>query len=159
MPHEIERKFLVNLNKVTLPSGGVSIRQGYLPVSENEKAVVRVRVKGSEATLAVKGENIGAVRPEFEYSIPVNDANTMLDTLCQKPKIDKTRYEIPAGKHIWEIDVFHGDNQGLIVAEIELADESDSFEKPEWLSDEVTDDPKYYNSNLLQNPFNDWSAT
>lgn len=159
MPHEIERKFLINLNKAPLPSRGVRISQGYLPLSENNKTTVRVRVKGGEATLAVKGENVGAIRPEFEYFIPVKDAETMLDTLCQKPLIEKTRYEIPAGNHIWEIDIFHGDNQGLVVAEIELADETDSFEKPDWLSEEVTEDPRYYNSNLLQNPFKDWSAT
>ena len=159
MPFEIERKFLVHLDKVNLPPHGNRIRQGYLPLSKDDKTIVRVRVIGGAATLAIKGENVGPVRPEFEYSIPINDADQMLDTLCQKPLIEKTRYEIPAGSHTWEIDVFHGDNQGLVVAEIELADENDSFEKPEWLAEEVTEDPKYYNANLLENPFKNWSAT
>lgn len=159
MPEEIERKFLIDLKQVALPSNGNEIRQGYLPLSENNKTVVRVRIKGDEATLTVKGENVGAVRPEFEYAIPFNDAITMLDTLCQRPLIEKTRYEIPLGNHLWEIDVFHGDNDGLVVAEIELTDENDQFELPNWLSEEVTHDPKYYNSNLLRNPYKNWGAT
>ena len=159
MPEEIERKFLIDLKQVTLPSNGIEIRQGYLPLSENNKTVVRVRIKGDEASLAVKGENVGPVRPEFEYTIPFDDAVTMLDTLCQRPLIEKTRYEIPLGNHLWEIDVFHGDNDGLVVAEIELTDEHDQFKLPDWLSGEVTDDPRYYNSNLLQNPYKNWSAT
>ncbi|MCP4429954.1 MAG: CYTH domain-containing protein [Gammaproteobacteria bacterium] len=159
MPNEIERKFLVDPDKVPLPSSGIEIKQGYLPLSENAKTVVRVRVKGGEAFLTVKGENRGATRQEFEYVVPVSEALEMLENLCQKPLIEKTRYEISAGKHLWEIDIFHGDNMGLVVAEIELTDENDHFERPNWLTEEVTDDPKYYNSNLLQKPHKDWSAT
>ena len=159
MHEEIERKFLIDLKQVILPSNGIEIRQGYLPLSEHSKTAVRVRIKGDEATLTVKGENVGPVRPEFEYAIPFNHAITLLDTLCQSPLIEKTRYEVPLGNHLWEIDVFHGDNDGLVVAEIELTHECERFEQPTWLSDEVTDDPRYYNSNLLQNPYKKWVAT
>ena len=159
MPKEIERKFLVDLDQVPLQSNGIKIKQGYLPLSESVKTVVRVRVIGEEAFLAVKGENKGATRQEFEYAIPVSEALELLENLCQKPLIEKTRYEILTGKHLWEIDIFHGDNKGLIVAEIELTDENDHFELPNWLSEEVSNDPRYYNSNLLQKPYKDWSAT
>ncbi len=157
MPDEIERKFLVNLDRVPFPSTGIEIRQGYLPLSESTKTVVRVRTKGEEAFITVKGENRGASRQEFEYPIPVPEALEVLEDLCTKPLIEKTRYEISADKHIWEIDIFHGVNKGLVVAEIELAEENDHFERPDWLLEEVTDDPRYYNSNLLQNPYKDWS--
>jgi len=159
MPSEIERKFLVDLAQIPLPPGGIDIRQGYLPLSASVKTVVRVRVKGEQAFLTVKGENRGATRAEFEYAIPLSEALDMLENLCLKPLIEKTRYEIPAGEHLWEIDIFHGDNKGLVIAEIELNDENDHFERPEWLSEEVTHDPRYYNSNLLQKPYKDWSAT
>ncbi len=159
MPEEIERKFLVTLEKISLPPDGIEIIQGYLPLSEKVKTAVRVRVKGKEACISVKGESIGATRQEFEYTIPVVEALEMLDKLCQRPLIEKTRYEISAGKHLWEIDIFHGDNKGLVVAEIELADENEPFGRPNWLAEEVTDDPKYYNSNLLQYPYKNWSAT
>jgi len=156
MPSEIERKFLVNLDQIPLPSNGIEIKQGYLPLSENVKTAVRVRIKGEEAFLTIKGENKGDTRQEFEYTIPVSEALELLEDLCHKPLIEKTRYEICVDKHIWEIDIFHGDNKGLVVAEIELADENDRFEHPNWLTEEVTDDPRYYNSNLLQEPYKNW---
>lgn len=159
MPSEIERKFLVNLDQIPLPSNGIEIKQGYLPLSENVKTAVRVRVKGEEAFLTIKGENKGATRQEFEYTIPVSEALELLEELCHKPLIEKTRYEISVDKHIWEIDIFHGDNKGLVVAEIELAAENDQFERPNWLTEEVTDDPRYYNSNLLQEPYKNWCTT
>jgi adenylate cyclase len=159
MPSEIERKFLVNLDQIPLPSNGIEIKQGYLPLSENVKTAVRVRVKGEEAFLTIKGENKGATRQEFEYTIPVSEALELLEELCHKPLIEKTRYEISVDKHIWEIDIFHGDNKGLVVAEIELAAENDQFECPNWLTEEVTDDPRYYNSNLLQEPYKNWCTT
>jgi adenylate cyclase len=156
MPSEIEKKFLVNLDRIPLPANGIEIKQGYLPLSENVKTAVRVRVKGEEAFLTIKGENKGATRQEFEYTIPVSEALELLEDLCHKPLIEKTRYEISVDKHIWEIDIFHGDNKGLVVAEIELADENDQFERPNWLTEEVTDDPRYYNSNLLHKPYKNW---
>lgn len=159
MPSEIERKFLVNLDQIPLPSNGIEIKQGYLPLSEKVKTAVRVRVKGEEAFLTIKGENKGATRQEFEYTIPVSEALELLEELCHKPLIEKTRYEISVDKHIWEIDIFHGDNKGLVVAEIELAAENDQFERPNWLTEEVTDDPRYYNSNLLQEPYKNWCTT
>ncbi|MCP4186007.1 MAG: CYTH domain-containing protein [Gammaproteobacteria bacterium] len=159
MPKEIERKFLIDLEQVELPSNGTEIKQGYFPVSKNVRTVVRVRIIGDEAYLTIKGENIGSVRSEFEYSIPVDEALEMLGNFCQKPFIEKTRFEIPNGRHVWEIDVFHGDNEGLVVAEIELNEESDEFDLPDWVSGEVTSDPKYYNSNLLIEPYKEWSAT
>ena len=158
MPDEIERKFLVDLDRVPLPSAGIEIRQGYLPLSERTKTVVRVRTKGDAAYLTLKGENRGATRQEFEYAIPVLEALEILEDLCHKPLIEKTRYEISADNHLWEIDIFHGENKGLVVAEIELKDESDHFERPGWLLEEVTGDPRYYNSNLLQTPYKDWGA-
>lgn len=158
MPEEIERKFLIDSNRITLPSNGIEIRQGYLPLSESVKTTVRIRIKGGEGAIAVKGENRGAVRAEYEYSIPPGDAMEMLEGLCRKPLIEKTRYEIPIDAHLWEIDVFHGDNDGLVLAEIELTDENEPFAHPDWLVQEVTGDPRYYNSNLLQNPYKDWRA-
>lgn len=158
MPDEIERKFLVDLDRVPLPSTGTEIRQGYLPLSECTKTVVRVRTRGEAAYLTLKGENRGATRQEFEYAIPVSEARDILDDLCHKPLIDKTRYEISADNHLWEIDIFHGENRGLVVAEIELKDEDDHFERPDWLLEEVTGDSRYYNSNLLQKPYKDWAV-
>lgn len=156
MPKEIERKFLIDLHRIILPPNGSEIRQGYLPLSESVNTAARIRIKGGEGKLAIKGENLGAVRSEFEYGIPLEDAEAMLADLCQKPLIEKTRYELAFGEHLWEIDIFHGDNAGLVVAEIELSDVNEPFERPEWLVQEVTDDPRYYNSNLLQHPYRDW---
>ena len=155
MPKEIERKFLIDIKKLDLPDNGIVIRQGYLPTSS--KTVVRVRIKGVKAFLTVKGENKGAVRSEYEYDIPLIEAEELLNDLCDKPFIDKTRYEINVADHIWEVDIFHGENSGLIVAEIELDDETEKFELPSWVTEEVTGDAKYYNSNLLNNPYNKWS--
>ncbi len=159
MPTEIERKFLVELARVPLPPRGIEIKQGYLPLSENVNTAVRVRVMGERAFLAVKGKNSGATRQEFEYPIPLPEALEMLQNLCQQPLIEKTRYEIPVGEHLWEVDIFHRDNDGLVVAEVELNSEDDDFERPDWLAEEVTDDARYYNSNLLQHPFKDWDAS
>jgi adenylate cyclase len=99
---------------------------------------------------------VGARRAEYEYEIPHSDAEEMLDTLCARPLIEKVRYVLEHGQHTWEIDVFEGDNAGLIVAEIELGAEDEAFERPSWLGDEVTDDPRYFNSNLVSHPFKDW---
>jgi len=156
MPKEIERKFLVDLTKLELPDSGSDIKQGYFPMAKDVKTVVRVRVKGENAFLTIKGENIGATRAEYEYSIPVADAVEMLEALCQKPFIDKTRYEIPVGMHTWELDIFRGENEGLVIAEVELASESEEFELPSWAGKDVTGEAKYYNSNLLHNPYAYW---
>lgn len=154
MATEIERKFLVDINKLPLLEDGYDIKQGY--IQTKDITVVRVRVKAEEAFLTIKGENVGATRLEYEYSIPLEDANEMLEKLCTKPIIDKTRYEIKHMNHIWEIDIFHAHNDGLIVAEVELKDENETVELPEWILKEVTNDIRYYNSNLLENPFSKW---
>ncbi|MHC4856906.1 MAG: CYTH domain-containing protein [Planctomycetota bacterium] len=159
MPKEIERKFLVNLSEISLPDNKEDIKQGYLPIADSVKTAVRIRIKGSNAYLTIKGESKGAVRSEYEYAIPINEAREMLEDMCQKPFIDKTRYEISVGKHNWEIDIFHGENKGLVIAEIELSEESDKFDLPGWVGEEVTNDPRYYNLNLLLNPYRKWRTT
>jgi adenylate cyclase len=155
MALEIERKFIIDINKLEKLENGYDIKQGY--IQTKDKTAVRVRVKGDEGFLTIKGENVGATRLEYEYPIPVVDANEMLDKLCGKPIIDKTRYLIQYKKHTWEIDIFHKENDGLIVAEVELESEDEIVELPEWIVKEVTDDSRYYNSNLLEHPYSHWS--
>jgi adenylate cyclase len=150
---EIERKFLVNGNAWKEESTGVLYRQGYL--STDKDRVVRVRTMGNRAALTVKGAPKGLRRLEFEYEIPLDDAEQLLD-LCENPLIEKTRYRIEAGRLTWEVDDFHGLNQGLVIAECELETEDQVVEKPEWVGEEVTDDPRYYNSHLVLNPFTTW---
>lgn len=154
MAKEIERKFLVVGEAWRKLAKGTVYRQGYL--STVKERTVRVRTIDDAGYLTVKGISVGATRSEFEYDVPVADANEMLDSLCEKPIIEKTRYKIPVGKHTWEIDEFAGVNQGLIVAEIELAEENEAFSRPEWIGDEVTGDPRYFNSNLIAKPFSTW---
>lgn len=154
MAIEIERKFLVDLTKVDSLVQGQVICQGYLPTEG--KTAVRIRLSGEQAFLTIKGVTRGATRTEFEYAIPVADAKSMLVELCLGPKIEKTRYLKVIGRHTWEIDVFSGENQGLVVAEVELNAESESIEIPNWVTEEVTDDPRYYNVNLLSLPFSQW---
>ena len=156
MPEEIERKFLIDRDKLVLPDRGVEIQQGYLPLAEASKTVVRVRIKGDKGLITVKGENVGAARPEYEYEIPIEDAREMLSTLCQRPIIEKTRYEILVGGHLWEVDLFRGDNDGLMIAEVELSHVDETFERPGWVTSEVTDDARYYNANLLSAPYSQW---
>jgi adenylate cyclase len=153
---EIERKFLVLKDRINLSGKGQRIVQGYIPTAD--KTAVRIRINGDKAFLTIKGENSGAVRSEFEYAIPLADANAMLEELCLKPFIEKRRHHIALGGHTWELDVFDGDNSGLWVAEIELASETEAFDKPDWVGEEVTGDPKYYNSSLIQNPFRCWQT-
>ncbi len=155
MAKEIERKFLVKGEEYKTLAKGVNYRQGYL--STVKERTVRVRTIDSEGFLTVKGITVGASRAEYEYKIPAAEANEMLDNLCEKPIIEKNRYKIAQGKHTWEIDEFLGVNMGLIVAEIELTAEDEKFEKPSWIGEEVTGDPKYFNSNLIKNPFSNWS--
>ena len=152
---EIERKFLlVSDDWRAAVRQSQSMRQGYL--NNEQHCSVRVRIAGDQAWLNLKGVTIGAQRLEFDYPIPVADAHHMLDTLTCKPVIEKTRHWVDVGDHTWEIDVFEGDNLGLIVAEIELDDPEEAFAKPDWLGQEVTDDPRYYNTCLSSHPFSHW---
>lgn len=153
---EIERKFLVN-QKLWKPSnGGTHFKQGYL--NSQKERVVRVRIEGDVAKLTIKGANNGLTRSEFEYALPVEDAAILLDSLCEKPLIDKHRHREVIGGKVWEIDVFHAENEGLVVAEIELASEDEGFELPAWAVKEVSSDPRYFNSNLLKNPYSRWKG-
>jgi CYTH domain-containing protein len=155
MATEIERKFLVKSDAWREGPPGTEIRQGYL--ARGEKHVVRVRLAGDEAFITVKGAGKGISRSEFEYPVPVEDAREML-ALCPPPLIEKTRHERHHAGHLWEVDEFHGDNAGLIVAEIELDAEDRDFEKPDWVGEEVSDDPRYLNARLAERPWRDWGA-
>jgi len=153
MAKEIERKFLVDSSKLpTLPKGYI-MKQGYVPT---QGITVRARISDDQAFLTLKGRATGLSRSEFEYPIPVEDAQQILNELCTHPLIEKTRYLIPHGNHTWELDIFEDHNQGLIVAEIELGSEDESFEKPKWITKEVSYDRKYRNSNLIAHPFCKW---
>ncbi|HUI20406.1 MAG TPA: CYTH domain-containing protein [Methylocella sp.] len=154
MAIEIERKFLIDPDVWKPEDEGISYRQGYL--SSEKQRVVRVRVVGTEAFPTVKGISENISRLEFEYPIPRNDAEIILDRLCERPLIEKTRHTQRVGNNLWEIDVFHGENDGLIIAEIELSFEDETFEHPPWLGKDVSEDPRYFNSNLSRNPFKNW---
>ena len=152
---EIERKFLVkNDSWRSSIESQVHIMQGYLASDPN--ATVRVRVKGDAAYLTIKGAASGISRSEYEYPIPVEDAQEMLRDLALNSVIDKTRYRVRSGKHLWDLDLFAGANAGLALAEVELASEQEAFEMPDWAGEEVSDDPRYYNANLAQNPYKCW---
>ncbi|HKK05748.1 MAG TPA: CYTH domain-containing protein [Gammaproteobacteria bacterium] len=156
MATEIERKFLVTDDRWRNDAdGGTPYRQGYLVGSE--RASVRVRLQGEKAYLNIKSATLGVRRLEFEYPVPAEDARVMLESLCDKPLIEKTRHFIDYGGHRWEIDVFGAENAGLVVAEIELDDEQEDFERPPWLGEEVSHDPRYYNVSLVRHPYKDWS--
>jgi len=145
---EIERKFLVDpekWSKIKKPQA-IHIVQGYL--HRSDQLVTRIRIKDNKAFMAVKSSNIGITRLEFEYEIPLIDAQEMLEQFCPK-KIEKHRFEIPFGDYIWEVDEFISPNNGLILAEIELPDEKSIFQSPNWLSLEVSENPNYFNSNML----------
>ncbi|WP_313806216.1 CYTH domain-containing protein [Flavobacterium sp.] len=153
---EIERKFLViNADFKSQAIRQTRIVQGYL--NTNPERTVRIRIKGDQGFLTIKGKSneTGASRFEWEKEISLTEAEHLLP-LCEKGSIDKIRYEIPVGKHIYEVDVFDGENKGLIVAEIELSDENETFEKPSWLGTEVTVDERYYNAYLSKSPFLTW---
>jgi adenylate cyclase len=160
MATEIERKFLVTGDGWRDQADqGVRYRQGYLtslaPGGE-AKVSIRVRMQGSAAYLNIKSATLGIRRQEFEYPIPAADAKAMLEKLCVGAVVEKTRYHVTCQEHVWEIDVFHGDNAGLIVAELELTDEHEVFARPAWLGDEVSEDTRYYNVCLAQHPYKDW---
>jgi adenylate cyclase len=153
---EIERKFLVTSNIFTKDAIRHNrIVQGYL--SSSPERTVRVRIKGNKGYLTIKGASneSGLSRFEWEKEIDVEEAEKLLK-LCEKGVIDKTRYEVIVGSHVYEVDVFTNENEGLIIAEVELSSESEIFEKPIWLGEEVTGDIKYYNSYLSKNPFKNW---
>ena len=155
MGQEIERKFLVKGDFKCFATGKYRIKQGYL--SSAKGRTVRVRIKEDKGYLTIKGEagESGVSRYEWETEIPVAEAEELL-ALCEPGLIDKTRYLVPAGEFTFEVDEFYGDNEGLIIAEIELKSESDQFQKPGWLGEEVTEDRRYYNSVLIKNPFTRW---
>ncbi|QJE94874.1 CYTH domain-containing protein [Luteolibacter luteus] len=153
MPTEIERKFLVKSEAWREGLPGERIVQGYL--CREKERTVRVRIKGDKGFLTIKGLSEGVSRKEFEYEIPVGEADELL-LLCTPPLLDKVRYERRHGGHLWEIDEFAGENHGLIVAEIELDEEGSEFEKPEWVGEEVSDDPRYYNACLVEHPWSQW---
>ena len=151
---EIEKKFLLAGNDWKDLAEGTSYRQGYL--SSVKERTVRVRTIKDKGFLTIKGISVGATRLEYEYEIPFEEANELLDELCEKPLIEKNRYKVNLGEHTWEIDEFFGENEGLVVAEIELENEKQQFIKPQWVGEEVTGDPRYFNSNLIANPFKQW---
>ena len=154
MPKEIERKFLVTGDGWRGKSVGKRYRQGYL--STVKERTVRVRTVDDRGFITVKGLSVGAARSEYEYDIPAADANEMLDGLCERPLIEKTRYRIPGTGVVWEVDEFAGENRGLIVAEVEVESEDQALTLPEWVGREVTDDPRYYNANLVAQPYSRW---
>ncbi|MDZ8258054.1 CYTH domain-containing protein [Nostoc sp. ChiQUE01b] len=154
MAKEIERKYLVRGDSWRGLAEGSVYRQGY--IATQDKATVRIRIVGEKSYLTIKGPNIKYSRLEFEYSIPVKDAQEILETLCERPFIEKIRYKIESAGLIWEIDEFDGVNKGLILAEVELSDENQQIELPSWIGQEVSDDSRYFNSNLVKYPFSQW---
>ncbi len=155
MAMEIERKFLVKneMWREGIVSDSV-LKQGYL--SSQPSATVRVRIDGQQAFLTIKSKTIGISRAEFEYPIPLADADDMLQGIAQKPLIDKIRYKVRCGKHVWDLDIFKGENLGLIVAEVELNHEDEAFLLPPWVGEEVSGDSRYFNSNLAKMPYSRW---
>jgi CYTH domain-containing protein len=151
---EIERKFLVKDESWRASVRAIKCHQGYL--NSNKERTVRVRTVGDKGYLTIKGIAKGALRVEYEYEIPVAEARAMLDELCEKPLIEKSRHKIEYQGLVWEVDEFHGENQGLIIAEVELDREDQKFAKPEWIGDEVTADSRYFNSNLIHHPYSQW---
>jgi CYTH domain-containing protein len=154
MGTEIERKYLLKNDTWRLLARGTIYRQGYL--NRTKECTVRVRTTGAGGYLTIKGYSKGATRVEYEYDIPESDAASLLHDFCLKPLIEKRRYKIEFAGLVWDIDEFLGENTGLIVAEVELEREDQPFEKPEWIGQEVTGDPKYYNANLVAHPYCTW---
>ena len=155
MATEIERKFLVvgtDWKKASVRK--CRMKQGYF--AGTGKASVRVRVEGDIANINIKSATLDITRKEYEIPLPLNDAEEMLDQLCERPCIEKVRHYVPFGKHTWEVDEFSGENAGLIVAEIELQDVNESFEIPPWLGEEVSNDKRYYNVCLVKHPYKNW---
>jgi CYTH domain-containing protein len=153
MAEEIERKYVVDTKLWKPRDAGTHFKQGYL--NSHKDRVVRVRLEGATAKLTIKGATRGIRRAEFEYAIPQEDAVAML-ALCEQPLIEKRRYREVVGGRTWEIDVFLGDNEGLVLAEVELDSEDQEIEIPPWAIRDVSNDPRYYNSNLLKLPYKAW---
>jgi|TARA_Y100001970_G_scaffold82313_1_gene104240 adenylate cyclase len=154
MAIEIERKFLVKEKPFSIAKRSLKINQGYI-INEKSK-VIRVREKGDDYFLTIKGNNIGISRLEYDFPISKEDAKELIFHFCKTTLIEKTRHYIEHKGHTWEVDEFHGKNNGLIVAEIELESEDEKFEIPDWVGEEVTQDDRYYNMNLAIHPFTSW---
>lgn len=155
MAKEIERKFLVVGDAWRSLAKGTHYRQGYL--NSMKERTVRIRTIDNKAFMTVKGPTVGVTRMEFEYEIPYADCVEMLTHLAEQPVIEKVRYKIAMNGLVWEVDEFFGVNEGLIVAEVELQSEDQEFMKPEWVGEEVSGDPRYYNSNLVAHPYTTWN--
>lgn len=155
MAREIERKFLLKDSAwEALATRREIMRQGYL--AEDSRCSVRIRIAAEAAYLNIKSATLGVSRHEFEYAVPVADAEEMLGLFCAGRCVEKVRHYVPYGAHLWEIDVFEGRNSGLVVAEIELQSADERFAVPDWLGAEVSADPRYYNSCLIDLPYADW---
>jgi adenylate cyclase len=156
---EIERKFLLRHDgwKRNIVKS-VRLCQGYLKTGKDSACSVRVRVDGDEARLNIKSATLGTTRTEFDFAIPAADGQALLDQLCARPFVEKTRHYVEHAGHWWEIDIFEGENAGLEMAEIELKSADERFEKPDWLGEEVSHDPRYYNSNLVRHPYSKWRS-
>ncbi len=158
MAVEIERKFLVVGDQWRHDvEQSTHIVQGYL--ASAGRATVRVRIKGDDAFLTIKGRTEGISRSEYEYQIPVEDAQAMLAELAQGPVVDKVRHLVPSAGHMWELDVFAGDNEGLVMAEVELSSDDEAVDLPAWAGAEVSDDDRYYNVNLAVRPYRTWGSS
>jgi adenylate cyclase len=156
MATEIERKFLLKSDEWRSLASGTVYCQGYITAGQGK--TVRVRIIGDRGYLTIKGRSSGISRLEFEYEIPVEDAKEMLENLCDRPFIEKIRYKIPFEGFIWEVDEFFGENQGLILAEVELTDENQAVKIPDWIGQEVSGDWRYSNSCLVKYPFTRWNS-
>lgn len=154
MAKEIEKKFLIINDNWKGQAEGNHYCQGYL--NNEDGRTVRVRTIGNRGILTIKGPNVGGEKLEYEYDIPFEDATEMLEKLCHKPLIQKKRYKISYRGFTWEVDEFEGENQGLLFAEIELEYVGQAFDSPDWIGKEVTDDGRYYNANLVKNPYCNW---
>ncbi len=152
---EIERKFLLASEAWRSLGEPVLLRQGYL--CADPARTVRVRIEGEEGRLTIKSKSTGATRGEWEYPIPLSEAQELLDRLCERPLVEKYRRRIAHAGFTWEVDEFLGENVGLVVAEIELPSEDAAFDKPDWIGREVTGDKRYYNSSLIRSPYSQWT--
>ncbi|MBZ0200017.1 MAG: CYTH domain-containing protein [Ignavibacteriaceae bacterium] len=155
MPKEIEYKFTVVSDDWRKGINGIDYKQGYLNIEQGR--TVRVRIEGDKGKLTIKGKKIGPEGAEFEYNIPLEDAEYLIEYMCIKPLIEKKRYKIEFADKTWEVDEFYGENEGLVFAEIELTGAGEPFEKPYWIGRDVTEDVKYKNANLVNYPFRKWS--